>query len=278
MSFLSIRSADLTRWYFQFAMFEAIQREDHASLRTLANTFIGMENDPAALLCLDHIFSSPPKLQDLSLVEVHALLSLYLDYVRLLNKLRRDQSLAEGSNRRRLFGYQVLDEGRYLVPEHTLLYGKLASQSGPSRRSMDGYICGYDDLSRVINQLISSRTSNHTKLQNDTCRDAHGFSPCLRLLVQNTCNYLKGEGQCTSQHIQQEQLTPDWYHARLHLILLQFQILNSARYDDSDVKKYVLAHPARNPCGYSSNLKLLAWEIVRRTPSTFPEARIVRKF
>jgi hypothetical protein len=111
-------------------MFKAIQGADHASLRTLAKTFIRTENDPAALLCLDHVFSSPLKLRNLPLVEIQASLSLYLDYIRLLNKFYNDESLTEGSNHQRLFGFQVLGENRYLVPKHTLLYEKLTNRSG----------------------------------------------------------------------------------------------------------------------------------------------------
>jgi hypothetical protein len=228
-------------------MFEAIRCKERANLHTLAKTFIGMGNVLAALLCLDHTFSYPLKLQGLPLVEVRASLSLYLDYVHLLNKFRRDKSLAEGSNRQRLFGFQVLGGDRYLVPEHTLLFEKLTGQFGSSR-SVDGYRCGHDELSQAINQLILTRTTDHTRIQNDTCRDMHGFSPCLHWLIQNGCNT---KGLCTFQHIGPEQLTVDWYHARLHLILLQFQILNTACYDNWDVRKYVLAHCARNPCGYS---------------------------
>jgi hypothetical protein len=222
-------------------MFEAIRREDRASLRTLAKTFTGMGNQPAALLCLDHVFFLPLKLQNRSLVEVRASLSLYLDYVRLLNNFRRNQSLAEGSNHQKLFGFQVLGD-RYLVPEHTLLYEKLTNQSGSGKKSVDGHKCSHDELGRVINQLISSRINDRTKIQNGTCRDVQGFSPCLHLLIQKECSALKGKGSCNFLHVRQEQLTLDWYHARLRLILLQFQILNLARYDNSDVKKCVLVH------------------------------------
>jgi len=258
-------------------MFKAIQCADHASLRTLAKTFIGTRNDPAALLCLDHGFSPPPKLLNLSFVEIQASLSLYLDYVRLLSKLRRDESLAEGSNRQRLFGFQVLGEDRYLAPRHTILHEKLAGRFGSGGESMGGYTCGPDELRRGIIQLILSRTSDHAVDQDGTCRDIHGFSPCLRLLIEKRCDSPNGQGSCTFQHVQPEQLTIDWYHSRLHLILLQFQILNSARYDELDVKKYVLAYSVINAYGYSLNVKLLAWYIVLSTSSTFTGARIVRE-
>jgi hypothetical protein len=257
-------------------MFEAIQRADRISLCTLAKTFIGAGNNSAALLCLDHIFSSPLKLQNLPLTEAHASLSLYLEYIRLLNKFRSDESLAQGSNHQRLFGFQV-QGSCYLAPRHTVLHETLTYRSGSSGKSADGYECGYDELRRGIVQLIRSRIDDRTEIQNGACRDVHGFSPCLHLLIQKKCNPPKGQGSCTFHHIKLEQLTVEWYYARLRLILLQFQILTSARYCDRHVRKYVLARSARNICGYSLNLKLLAWDLVLSTPSTFSEARVVRK-
>jgi len=239
-------------------MFQAIRRADHASLRTFAKTFIGMGNDPAALLCLDHAFSSPLELRNLPFSEIDALLSLYFHYIRLLNKFRRDKSLAQDSSHQRLFGFQMLGKNRYLAPRHSTLHEKLTNQSGSSRKGTDGHACGSDDLRRGITQLISARISNRTEAQDGACRSVHGFSPCLHLLIEEKCDSPDGEGSCSFQHIQREQLTSDWYNARLRLILLQFRILNLARCDNLDVKRYVLAHSAINACGYSLDLKLLA--------------------
>ena len=257
-------------------MFKAIRDADFTSLRALAKTFIGTRNNPAALLCLDHVFSSPLKLKNISFVEIQESLSLYLDYIRLLNKFRRDESLAEGSNRQRLFGFQVLGDNRYLVPKHTLVHQKLTNQSGSSRKNVDGYKCNYDELNRGIIQLISSRVRDRTGTQNGASRDAHGFSPCLHWLVQNKCNP-PGGGGCAFQHVRAQQLTVDWYHARLRLILLQFQILDSAQGCNWHVAKYVATHSVIYVSGYSLNVKLLAWGIILSTSPTIPEARIVRK-
>jgi hypothetical protein len=220
-------------------MFEAIRRGDRVGLRTLAKTFIGTGNDPAALLCLDHVFLSSLKLRNLPLAEVHALLSLYLDYIRLLNKFRRDESLVQGSNHQKLFGFQVLGK-RHLVPRHTVLHEKLTNRSDLRGEGAGGYGCNYDELRQGIIQLIRSRINDRTEIQNATCRDVHGFAPCLQLLVQKECNPPEGKGTCTFHHIRPEQLTVDWYRARIRLILLQFRILNSACYCDWDVRKYVL--------------------------------------
>ena len=261
--------------HLQLAMFRAIRHADHTSLRTLAKGFIRTGNAPAALLCLDHVFSSPLRLQNLPLVEVRASLSLFLDYVRLLNKFYNDKSMDKGSDRQKLFGFLVLGENRYLAPKRTLLYQKLTIRPTPSGKTTDGYRCDHDELSRGIAQLISNRIYVRTDLQNGACRDAHGFSPCSRLLVQKKC--VPPKEPCTFQHIPLEQITVDWHRARLRLILLQFQILNSARCYDWHVKKYVPSHSKRDVCEYSSNVKLLAWDIILSASPTYSGARISRE-
>ena len=258
-------------------MFKAIQRTDRASLRALAESFFETRNDSAALLCLDHFFSSPLRLRNLPLDKVEATLYLYLDYVHLLKNLRRDNSLAPGSARQRLFLFQVLGYNRYLVPKQSSLYNKSGNQSGSRKGSTEGHECDYDGLCRSINHFISNRTLNRTKTQDDTFREVHRFSPCPQSLVQKKCSPPKGMEPCPFQHVQPEELTAGWYHARVRLILLQLQILNSAGYDDLDVKKYVLAQSAGNARGYSLKVKLLAWGIVLSASSTFSDARIVGK-
>jgi hypothetical protein len=217
-------------------MFEAIQRIDHKTLCVLAKTFIKARNDPAALLCLDYVFTSPLRLRNLSHADIHALLSLYLEYVRLLDRFYRDNSLAEGSKHQRLFGFQVQGDNRYLAPKHTRVYEILTEQSGTDEESADGFACTYNDITRGIVQLISGRIYNRTKFLNSACREVRGFSPCLSFMVRGQCKW--GES-CYFQHIQQDHLTVEWYHARVRLILLQLQILNLARYYPWPVLKYV---------------------------------------
>ena len=218
-------------------MFEAIRSTDRERLSTLAKTFIGTGEDAAALLCLDYVFSSPLELQGLPLDEIEPSLTLYFEYVRLLNKLRRDGSLDQDSTLQRLFRFQVLEENRFKAPRYTTLHGKLTERSASIIKIASGYTCGPVELQQGIDQLISSKISDRTEIHDGACRNVHGFSPCLRLLVGGKCDSSRRREPCALQHVQVEQLTVDWYHARLRLILLQFKILNAARYDDLDVKR-----------------------------------------
>ena len=252
-------------------MFQAIQRADHATLRTLTKTFIKARNDLSAVVCLDHVFSFPLKLQNLPISEVQALLSLYLDYVRLLNRVLRDESLSETSNKKKLFGFQALGEGRWLVPKRTLLHGELIKKGSSGQSDDSGYRCGSEELRRGINEAIRIRLLNLS-----ACREVHGFSPCLRLLVRGECSPPSGQESCPFQHIQPKQLTIDWYHSRLRLILLQFKIIDGARCCDPNVVKYDMDNSEGDSYGYSLNVQLLAWGIVLSTTPTLPQTRIVR--
>ena len=264
----------------QIAMFQAIQSSDRMSLCSLAKTFTESGNHPAALLCLDHALSPPLSLQDIPLTRIQALFSMYPGYIQLLRQLPDDESFAEGSNHQRLFGFQTLQQSRYLAPKHTLLYKRLVGQSsGQSSSSQQGgVICDYGVLRRCIVKLIESRIRDRTTSQNAACCEVHGFSPCFQLLVQKECNPSDKRAPCTFQHIQPEQLTVDWYRARLRLILLQFRILDSARLYDLDLAKYVLAHSLGRACPlYLLNVKLLAWDVVLDTPPAFSGAWIAYK-
>ena len=214
-------------------MFQAIQRADYETLRMLAKTFIETKDDLAAVLCLDHVFSRPFELQGLTIFEVQESLSLYLGYIRLLIKFLHDESVFNNLDKQRLFGFQALGEGRWLVPRHTVLHEGLAGASDSSERGDDGYICGYDELRRGIKVVIKNRISTRTWTENRACREIRGFSPCLRFLIHGECNHL-----CTFRHILPQRVTIDWYHARLRLILLQFEILHTAGHTSSDTVTY----------------------------------------
>ena len=259
-------------------MFQAIQSSDRISLCSLARTFTESKNHPAALLCLDHAFSPPLSLQDLPLTRTQALLSMYPGYIKLLIQLPDDESFAEGSNHQRLFGFRTLRQSRYLVPKHTLLYKRLVGQPSSSQQGGDEFICGYDVLRRCIVKLIRSRIRDRTIIQNAACCEVHGFSPCFQLLVQKECNPPDKRASCTFQHIQPEQLTVDWYRARLRLILLQFRILDSVHLYDLNLAKYVLVHSLSGACPlYLLNVKLLARDVVLDTPPAFSGAWIAYK-
>jgi hypothetical protein len=223
-------------------LFQAIEHAEYAALRTLAKTLIRKRNDPAALLCLDNIFSFPLELRNLPLSEIRESLLLYLIYVYLLKKFQRDESFTSGSNHQILFGFQPLGANRWLVPKHTHLHKKIVNRSGSTGHILGGYYgCSFEELRLGIKEILEGRIRDRTRVQNKTCYDVLGFSPCLRMLVQGKCDPPSGQGGCAFQHIKLEQLSVDWYHTRLRLILLQFQILGSALLYDFDTAKCVTA-------------------------------------
>src|ERR1700761_3071904 len=118
-------------------MFQAICQRDISKLEALGQLF-EEENPGAALLCLDHCFTSPPKIQALSVDGVAQQLRAFFRYVKLLNTFTwADPST--NSVVKRLFGYVRQGENSFSIPEGTLLHKILCQQNPPAcRRAVEG--------------------------------------------------------------------------------------------------------------------------------------------
>jgi hypothetical protein len=94
-----------------------------------------------------------------------------------------------------------------------------------------------DELKKGIMAILGSRTRDHESIQSKACCEIYGFPPRSRLLIQEKCNLTNWQEQRTLENIKPEQLPVNWYHTRLCLILLQFQILDSACLYDFNTAK-----------------------------------------
>lgn len=208
---------------------------DLVQLRRLAFGFYIRRNSAAALICLDHVFSSHPTLHKATLVETEALLSLYLTYVRLLVQFWRDDRFSEGSNHQKVFGFEVQQEDHYLVPKNTFIYGKVSAARGMLEDPPAEYSCSREELSRVILRAIVAHIASRTKVQERACYGTRGFSPCLNTLIKGNCT----KETCPFQHIQPDSITVEWFHARLRFLFLEFQILRLAQIFDKKIMQCV---------------------------------------
>jgi len=208
---------------------------DIVQLRRLAFSFLRRSNSAAALVCLDHVFSLPPGLRKATLVETESLLSLYLTYIRLLDQLWRDCQLSEGSDRQKLFAFDVRREGRYIVPKNTFIHGKVSAARRILNDPPQEYVCSHEELGRITSNAILAHIKTRVEKQERACRETRGFSPCLSTLIKGNCF----NETCPFQHIQPDAITVDWFHARLRFLFLEFQILRLAQLFDKGVMQYV---------------------------------------
>jgi len=208
---------------------------DIVQLRGLAPKFLERANSAAALMCLDHVFFHAPSLRKTTLTETETLLSLYLAYVRLLDQLWRDDRLSKGSNRPKVFAFDVQQEDRYLVPKGTFIHQEVSAARGILNNPPPEYVCSHEELSRVTSNAILGHIKTRVELQERACRETRGFSPCLYTLIGRNCT----NERCPFQHTQPNAITEDWFHARLRFLFLEFQILRLAQLFDKGVMQYV---------------------------------------
>lgn len=212
---------------------------DIGQLRRLAFSFLGRTNTTAALLCLDHVFFRAPSFHKAALLETESLLSLYLTYVRHLDQLWRDNRFSEGSNCQKIFAFEVQQEGRYIVPSDTFLHGRVSAERGIIDNPPSEYICSHEELGRFISTAIRNRLKTRVEIQERACRGTRGFSPCLYTLLGRNCY----NDSCQFQHTPPNEITLEWFHARLRFLFLEFQILRLAQLFDKKVMKCVCSEP-----------------------------------
>lgn len=210
---------------------------DFVQLRRLASRFLMRRNNPAALVCLDHLFSRALSFHGATLMETESLLSLYLTYVRLLDQLWRDGRLSEGSNCQKIFAFEVQQKDQYLVPKNTFIYRRVSAARGILRDSPAEYTCSHEELGRITSGAILGHIKHRTDIQERACRGTRGFSPCLYTLIGRNCS----NEYCQFQHIRPNEITLDWLHARIRFLFLEFQILRVAQLFDKGVMQYVYA-------------------------------------
>jgi len=214
---------------------------DLVQLRRLAFKFnLGRTNKAVALVCLDHLFYRAPSFQKATLVETESLLSRYLTYVRLLDQLWRDNEYSEGSNAQKIFAYEIQQEDRYLVPSNTFLHGRVSAARGILSDPPSEYICSREELGRIISSGILRHIKIRVKIQENACRGTRGFSPCLNIFFGRNCY----NESCQFQHTPPNEITLDWFHARLRFLFLEFQILRLAQLFDKTVMKCVVFEPS----------------------------------
>lgn len=208
---------------------------DIGQLRRLAFSFLRRTNRTAALVCLDHMFYRAPSFHKATLMETESLLSLYLTYVRHLDQVWRDDQFSEGLNCQKIFGFEVQQEDHYLVPNNTFLHGWVSAARGILDNPPSEYVFSREELSGAISTAILKRIKIRVEIQERACRGTRGFSPCLNTLLGRNCY----NDPCQFQHTLPNEITLDWFHARLRFLFLEFQILRLAQLFDKRVKKCV---------------------------------------
>ncbi|KAF5345183.1 hypothetical protein D9758_009704 [Tetrapyrgos nigripes] len=176
-------SNDSTSFNAEVSMFRAILEKSTTQLRLQAKNFLEAQNIPAAILCLDHYFSTMPRLTDLSVSDVAQQLEAFLDYTQLLStKLLADKNPQDSRMLQKLFAFERLSEGHVRLAKGSYLHMSVGAAN-----SDQDFMLPSLDLLILLRNRVGQRVRNRILKEDDECKRARAFSLCLNFSTYGGC-------------------------------------------------------------------------------------------
>ena len=205
-------------------MFEAIKAGDLKLLRTLSKQFTSRGDRVSAVLCLDHYFQSFPNIRNWTSLEISELLHDFLVYCRSLETLISTSNPCNKIPIQKLFRICPSSDNIFLIRNATFLHSKLiASRVNLVRSDEEGILISEWELTHKFRECVTDHLLHIVKLENDFCRYASAFYPCLPYIVIRQCT----RKQCPRQHLEVTSLTRSWYNLQVKIHLQQILIFHT---------------------------------------------------
>ncbi|KAJ7171712.1 hypothetical protein C8R43DRAFT_1231226 [Mycena crocata] len=215
----------------ELAMFQSICRREIPKLELLGEEFEAT-NPVAALVCLDLVFTNPPKIQALHVDGVAKKLQTFYTYVRLLNLFTWADPchwhLAE-----KLCGYVRQGENDFLIPEGTFLHSVLRQQNHPAFHTSieENVVIAGSELRDVFRRSLINRLEQRVQQENEMCKRTKAFTPCLLFSVfDGNCNRV----ECPNEHVSDTLINPQQYNLRVRIHLQQILIYQTLQFINND--------------------------------------------
>ncbi|KAG1889225.1 hypothetical protein F4604DRAFT_1612723 [Suillus subluteus] len=207
------------------SMFRNILHGNHEPLRNLALN-LHEHNKPAALLCLDHIFSRTTDIRTFAVDEMQRFLQQFHAYVRLLYLILTFPDPMEHKGIQRLFSIVPLSGDEFLIPDGTFLHNCVMEiRQGITWVSEHHDPSGYTASRRNATQLLqrSIRTILKDKVSeiDAMCYESPVFSQCLPFLISGVCR----RDNCPQEHVAVSKLDRRYYNNRVAIHIWQILIL-----------------------------------------------------
>jgi hypothetical protein len=207
-------------------MFQAIISGNSDRLQQLGLIFHKKQNKAAELLCLDHIFNTPPRIQGATIQHTISSLAMFYSYSRLLHDIANLADPCHDSLVQKLFAFQVSREDMFSIFRSASLHREVDDQQERLFHEQDGKLSvSRVDLSRVLKTYLGERLRSRITEENDICRRAKLFSPCLNALL-GTCV----RTDCPRDHVDPAILNPDWYNLRVRIHLQQILVFQNSHF------------------------------------------------
>ncbi|KAJ6569465.1 hypothetical protein B0H19DRAFT_938852 [Mycena capillaripes] len=208
------------------------KRDEVHKLRLLAHSFLGCTDPAAALLCLDHYFTVPPKIPTLPIEAVAENLQVFFTYVKLLHHVALSVDPCNSSAAGLLFGFRK-DGENYSIPPGTFIHFSLLDRSPNETVLLTG-----TELRTILQRSLWDRFCRKIFEENEMCRLTKAFEgPCLAFAIFNgRCN--RGDN-CRQEHILAPAFDSREYNLRVRIHLQQILIYQGLRNIDTDQRRYV---------------------------------------
>lgn len=222
----------------EISMFRAITTQAKQQLLLLSKSFLSTENPAMALMCSDHCFVNPPKIQTLPVHAVAENLQVFYTYVKLLYQFAFHIDPCSSSVLEKIFGYRKDGENHYSVSQGTFLHLDLSAVRFPDA---DGNILlTGSELRSVFQKSLRGRLAKRVREENEMCRVARAFEgPCLTFALFNGyCN----RGNCPQEHVYASAFTPQEYNLRIRIHLQQiliYQTLHSIEQHHAERRRWI---------------------------------------
>lgn len=180
------------------------------------------EDHGAALRCLDHVFSSLPKLQVASASEVATSLQHFLLYARLLQKSASEAETnpCDNTDIKRLLGFEVATEDLFLVSRDTRMF---VHYSLAPRQTDQGALVHRWELEKPVTDNLKERLRSKVNGLNELCSRLRALQPCLAFAAYSRC--VRSESsECPQEHLNMDNYDTHAYNLRVRIVLQQILI------------------------------------------------------
>ncbi|KAI0641201.1 hypothetical protein C8Q79DRAFT_992409 [Trametes meyenii] len=223
----------------EVSMFRAIARRELSELDIHAKAFFARGNLAAAFLCLDHIFSTPMKLQTMPLVDIPAKLQTFMQYAQILQKFSTDSKVCGNKAIRKMFAILEAKDECFILPKDSYLSQKALENSRsltPSAQAVElGTSVPRWELEKLLKHVLRSMLLRRVKDENLTLRNLRPLQPCLPYAVFLECHC----NLCPRHHINFQDYDAAMFNARVRVVIQQiliYHVLNSVKKSQQEVQ------------------------------------------
>lgn len=204
-------------------MFQAITSSDSKALRLLGKRLASKGESVSALMCYDHYFNDMPSMSRMAASDISEFLADFLAYSGFLHRIANTQDPCKNPGIQKLFNIIPSTDNTFFLRNSTYLHERILQSHTPlARENEQGVFVSELELSRKIKYHLTARLTAKIKTQNEACRRAQAFNPCVPFIT-NYCS----RKECPRHHIAPVSLTREWYNLQVRIHLQQILVIQA---------------------------------------------------